>query len=48
VRGAPGAARFFVTSNDRLGGQRPLDVLRQGALEPVLEAARRFGEHGAA
>jgi len=41
-------ARFFVTGNDRLGGNRPLDVLREGALEAVLEAARGFGEHGAA
>lgn len=40
-------ARFFVTGSDRLDGQRPLDVLREGALEPVLEAARAFGEHGA-
>jgi hypothetical protein len=41
-------ARFFVTGNDRLDGTRPLDRLREGALEPVLVAARAFGEHGAA
>jgi hypothetical protein len=41
-------ARFFVTGNDRLDGKRPLDGLREGALEPVLVAARAFGEHGAA
>jgi hypothetical protein len=40
--------RFFVVGNDRLAGQRPLDRLRDGALEPVLAAARAFGEHGAA
>ena len=41
-------ARFFVTENDRLGGKRPLDVLRRGKLERVLDAASVFGEHGAA
>ena len=41
-------ARFFVTENDRLGGKRPLDVLRRGHLERVLGAAAVFGEHGAA
>jgi hypothetical protein len=39
-------ARFFVSGNDRLGGDRPLDRLRAGqALEPVLQAARAYGEH---
>jgi len=41
-------ARFFVTSNDRLNDQRPLDLLREGALTPVLTAARAFGTHAAA
>jgi hypothetical protein len=41
-------ARFFVTSSDRLEGKRPLDQLREGALETVLVAARAFGVHGAA
>jgi hypothetical protein len=41
-------ARFFVTGSDRLDGGRPLDRLREGALDPVLAAARAFGEHGAA
>jgi hypothetical protein len=41
-------ARFFVTENDRLGGKRPLDLLRRGKSERVLDAARVFGEHGAA
>jgi hypothetical protein len=40
-------ARFFTTENDRLAGKRPLDLLRQGKLERVLEAANVFGEHGA-
>lgn len=41
-------ARFFLDGTDRLGGKRPLDVLRDGDLEAVLDAARAFGEHGAA
>ena len=41
-------ARFFVTENDRLAGERPLDALRRGQLEPVLQAAHSFGQHGAA
>jgi len=40
-------ARFFVTENDRLGGKRPLDLLRRGKRERVLDAARVFGEHAA-
>jgi hypothetical protein len=48
-RAIPSAqARFFVTENDRLGGKRPLDVLRRGHLVRVLGAASVFGEHGAA
>jgi hypothetical protein len=43
-----GAGALFVTENDRLGGKRPLDLLRQGKSERVLDAARVFGEHGAA
>jgi hypothetical protein len=41
-------ARFFLNGSDRLGGKRPLDCLREGDLDPVLQAARAFGEHGAA
>jgi len=41
-------ARFFLNGNDRLGGRPPLDALREGDLDAVLEAARGFGEHGAA
>ncbi len=40
--------RFFVTGNHRLGGKRPLDLLREGRVEKVLKAAKAFGEHGAA
>jgi hypothetical protein len=41
-------ARFFLAANDRLGAKRPVDLLRAGALEPVLVAASVFGEHGGA
>jgi hypothetical protein len=41
-------ARFFVSGNARLGGRRPVDLLRKGSLEPVLSAARMMGVHGAA
>jgi hypothetical protein len=39
---------FCLSRNMRLGGRRPLDLLRRGDLHPVLSAARAFGEHGAA
>jgi hypothetical protein len=47
-------ARFFVSGNRRLGGLRPIDLLRQRHLaslenlERVLGAARMMGVHGAA
>jgi hypothetical protein len=40
--------RFFLSGNDRLGGRRPLDLLRKGETAPVRKAARTFGEQGAA
>jgi hypothetical protein len=39
---------FFINPNTRLGGQRPLDLLREGEIQEVLDAAREFGQHGAA
>jgi len=39
---------FFLNANDRLDGSSPLDMLRSGKVEPVLEAAASYGEHGAA
>ena len=39
---------FFVNPNDRLGGASPLDCMRRGETERVVQAARQFGEHGAA
>lgn len=39
---------FLLSRNARLAEHRPLDLLRRGEVEPVLRAARAFGEHGAA
>lgn len=38
---------FLARPDDRLGGRKPIDVLREGSLPLVLEAANRYGEHGA-
>lgn len=40
-------ARFFLTGHPRLENRRPLDELREEHQEPVLQAARTYGEHGA-
>jgi hypothetical protein len=40
--------RFFLAGNLRLAKRRPLDVLREGDVAPVVRAAQAFGEHGAA
>ncbi len=42
-----GQLLFLLNSNDRLGGRRPVDVLRVGDVASVVEAARSYGEHGA-
>jgi hypothetical protein len=39
---------FFINPNTRLSGRRPLDLLREGEIQEVLDAAREFGQHGAA
>jgi hypothetical protein len=39
---------FFLSPSSRLNDRRPLDVLREGTFEPVIEAARIFLEQGAA
>src|SRR5207248_3449200 len=39
---------FFVSGNTRLNDRRPLDLMREGRVEAVIEAARSFAEHGAA
>jgi hypothetical protein len=39
---------FFVSKNPRLGDETPVDMLRAGKVERVVNAARAYGEHGAA
>ncbi|MCA9523378.1 MAG: hypothetical protein KC609_20530 [Myxococcales bacterium] len=39
---------FFLSENARLEGRRPLDGLREGETARVRQAARAYGEHGAA
>jgi hypothetical protein len=39
---------FFISPNSWLGDRRPLDLLREGKIHDVIEAARQFGDHGAA
>ena len=38
---------FMLTGDARLGGRRPIDVLREGDVASVVRAARAYGEHGA-
>jgi hypothetical protein len=38
---------FMLGANDLLGGETPLAELRRGNVEPVVAAARLFGEHTA-
>jgi hypothetical protein len=38
---------FMLSGDARLGGRRPLDVLREGDVASVTRAARGLGEHGA-
>ncbi len=37
---------FLANSDDRLNGHRPIDLLRAGEVERVVEAARLYGEPG--
>jgi len=37
---------FMLTGDARLGGRRPLDVLRAGDVAAVVRAAHGYGEHG--
>ena len=39
---------FVLAPNSRLDGESPLEVLRRGDLQQVLQAARAYGEQGAA
>jgi hypothetical protein len=38
---------FVLNANTALGGESPLETLRRGDVEPVLRAARVYGEQGA-
>jgi hypothetical protein len=38
---------FLARPDDRLNGKKPIDVLREGYLQLVLDAANRYGEQGA-
>ena len=44
----PMIARFFLAANNRLNGDRPLDLLRRGYTAAVLDAARAYGTQGGA
>lgn len=39
---------FMLTGDIRLGGRRPIDLLREGKVDEVVMAAAAYGEHGAA
>jgi hypothetical protein len=39
---------FMLTGDARLGGKRPIDLLREGKIDDVVTAAAAYGEHGAA
>ncbi|WP_257788143.1 hypothetical protein [Rhizobium gallicum] len=38
---------FLARPDARLGGRKPIDVLKIGDIPLVVEAARRYGEQGA-
>lgn len=38
---------FLARPDDRLGGRKPIDLMRGGNLQLVVEAANRYGEQGA-
>ncbi len=38
---------FLTHPDDRLQGRRPIDVLKAGNVDLVVEAARRLGQQGA-
>lgn len=41
-------ASFMLSPNTRLGKETPIAVLQRGDIERVVQAARLYGEHGAA
>jgi len=38
---------FLAQPDDRLRGRKPIDVLKEGKIDLVIEAARRMGQQGA-
>lgn len=38
---------FLAQPDDRLRGRRPIDLLKEGKIDLVVEAARRMGQQGA-
>jgi hypothetical protein len=38
---------FMLSGDRRLGGERPIDVLRKGDVQAVVRAVEGYGEHGA-
>jgi hypothetical protein len=40
-------SEFMLAPDDRLGGKRPLDALREGEAEAALRTASAYGVHGA-
>jgi hypothetical protein len=38
---------FLINPESRLGGRKPIDLLKAGEIESVVEAARRMGRQGA-
>jgi hypothetical protein len=38
---------FLTQPDDRLSGRKPIDLLRKGKVDLVVEAARRLGQQGA-
>lgn len=41
-------AAFLISKNPRLNGRTPIEMLKAGKLDQVLNAAQVYGEHGAA
>jgi hypothetical protein len=38
---------FFLLQLQELEGKTPIQAIRKGSVEPVVLAARHFGDHGA-
>lgn len=47
TRNGFGILNFLVQPDDRLNGRKPIDVLKSGEIDLVVQAARAIGEQGA-